>query len=208
MDPLLTLQALGKPARYKAKQRIYIKGAQAREVFILNSGEALNILVSPDGHELVLQRVCPGDLVPMTGLLGDGIYQTDCIAQTNCEVTHMAASTLRKVLQSDPVLSFYVLEQALRRLKRRSQQLTDTAFLPVRARLSKWLVERLEEQGNGGNDAVLDLNGSERLIGLALGGVSRETVSRHLSVLVQAQVIARSGKKIIIRDVAKLRAMM
>ena len=142
MDPLLTLQALGKPARYKARQRIYAKGAQAREVFVLNSGEALNILVSPDGHELVLQRVSPGDIVPMTGLLGGGIYQTDCVAQIDCEVTHVPVLALRKALQSDPVLSFYVLEQALKRLRRRSQQLTDSAFLPVRSRLSKWLLER------------------------------------------------------------------
>jgi CRP-like cAMP-binding protein len=208
MDPLLTLQALGKPARYKARQRIYAKGAQAREVFILNSGEALNIVVSADGHELVLQRVCPGDIVPMTGLLGDAIYQTDCVAQVDCEFTRVPVPALRTILQSDPVLSFYVLEIALKRLRHRSQQLTDTAFLPVRSRLSKWLLQRLEEKGSAQNNAVLDLNGSERLIGLALGGVSRETVSRHLSALVQAQVIARSGKKITIRDVAKLRAMM
>jgi CRP-like cAMP-binding protein len=143
VDPLLTLQALGKPVRFRAKQRIYSKGAQARDVFILNSGEALNILVSPNGHELVLQRVCPGDIVPMTGLLGDGIFQTDCVAQMDCEVTQVRVSALRTALQNDPVLSFYVLEQALKRLKRRSQQLTDTAFLPVRSRLSKWLLGAL-----------------------------------------------------------------
>src|SRR5687768_328152 len=112
MDALLTLRALGKPARYKARQRIYAKGARACEVYILNVGEAVNVLVSPDGHELVLQRVCPGDIVPITGLLGDGIYHSDCVAQIDCEVTHVQVTALREALQSDPVLSFYVLEQA------------------------------------------------------------------------------------------------
>jgi len=208
MDPLLDLRSSGRSARYRPRERIYTKGVPAREVFILESGETVNALTSPDGHELVLQRVCCGDLVPITALLGDGSYQTDCIALTDCEATRLDVQTVRKVLRSDAASSFYVLEVALRRLRGRSQQLTDAVFLPVRSRLCKWLLERAAEVSNGESECRIELNGSERLLGLALGGVSRETVSRQLSTLMKAQVIARVGKHIIIRDMAKLRAMM
>lgn len=200
---------MGRAARCNARERIYTKGSPAREVFILSAGEAINSFTSSGGQEFLLQCVCPGDIVPITALLGDDVYQTDCIANQACEFTRLEVSAARNALRIDPQLSFHVLELALKRLRRRSQQLTDSAFLPVRGRVCKWLLERAAEQSSKvSNGTVLDLKGSDRLIGLALGGVSRETISRHLSALTKGQVISRSGKQIIIRDAAKLRAMV
>jgi len=176
-------------------------------VFILKSGQAANSLLSAGGHELVLQRVSPGEIVPITALLGDSVYRTDLIALTECDIVRVEVVVARKVVQADAALSFHVLELALKRLRLRSEQLTDAAFLSVRSRVCKWLMERAAERPLDDPDKMIDLDGSERLLGSVLG-VSRESINRQLSALVKAEVIGRSGKRIVIRDATKLREMM
>src|SRR5215210_308389 len=207
MDSLGGLRSFGRVVRFRPRDRIYSKGEPAREVFILKSGQAANSLLSADGHELVLQRVSPGEIVPITALLGDSVYRTDLIALTECDIVCLEVVVARKAMQADATLSFHVLELALKRLRLRSEQLTDAAFLSVRSRVCKWLIQRAAERPLDDPDKMIDLDGSERLLGLVLG-VSRESINRQLSALVKAQVICRSGKRILIRDATKLREMM
>ena len=207
MDSLGGLRSFGRAVRFHPHHRIYSKGEPAREVFILKSGQAANSLLSAGGHELVLQRVSPGEIVPITALLGDSVYRTDLIALTECDIVRVEVVVARKVVQADAALSFHVLELALKRLRLRSEQLTDAAFLSVRSRVCKWLMERAAERPLDDPDKMIDLDGSERLLGSVLG-VSRESINRQLSALVKAEVIGRSGKRIVIRDATKLREMM
>src|SRR5215210_157527 len=99
MHRLNDLRRVGTRKSFREREQIYTRGSPCEFVYLVDAGEVINVVVSPEGHELVIQRASKGDIVPLTGLLQDGgAYRTDCIAQTECKVTEVAASDLRPIL--------------------------------------------------------------------------------------------------------------
>ena len=207
MDPLHTIRNLGRVIRVQANQRIYSRGMPADEAYIVTSGELLATGSSADGREVVFYRMNPDyGLGPLTALCG-GVYDNDCVAQCDCELIVIKAREVRDLLREDHDLALYLLEQSLQRLKRRTQQWEDASLLSAGARLCKWLVEYAVKNNRLYDGSILEMNVSTRIIGLSLGGVSRENVSRNFVTLAHAGVIARTRKTLQIRDVATLQAL-
>jgi CRP-like cAMP-binding protein len=193
---------------FREREQIYARGSPCEFVYIVDAGELINVVVSPEGHELVIQRAGKGDIVPLTGLLllQDGAaYRTDCIAQTECKVTEVAASEVRAILAKRPELTLHLFDLSLKRLRERTQQFADCALLSVHSRVCEWLLQSARKQGiKSSNSIVLDEHYSKRLIGLFLGGVSRESISRELSALSRAGLINRNGGHITLMDISGL----
>lgn len=207
MDPLLAIRKLGRTARFKAGERIYSKGMPAHEAYIVTFGEVLATGASADGREVVFYRMGPDyGLGPLTALCG-GVYDNDCVARSDCELIVIKAAEARELLRKDHDLTLYLLEEALARLRRRMQRWEDTSILSAGARLCKWLVDYASKNNKVYDGSVLELDESERIIGLSLGGVSRESVSRGFAALAQAGVIARRRKTLQILNVATLHAL-
>lgn len=208
MDRVAKIEQLGKRVRFRAGQKIYAKGAPATHLFIVVSGELLTTAASPDGREIVFYRMDASyGPAPLTALLDGAIYENDCVAQNDCELIVVKVAAFRGLLREDAALALHFLQIALQRLSRRTQRWEDASLLKTGARICKWIVEYASERGGLSNGSVLELNDTERLIGLSLGGVSRESVSRHLVALEIAGIIGRSPKKIAILNASKLQAL-
>jgi CRP-like cAMP-binding protein len=207
MDPLRAIRDLGRTAHFKAGDRIYCKGLPADEIYIVTSGELLTTGSSPDGREVVVYRMNSDyGLGPLTVLCG-GVYDNDCVAQTDCELIVIKAAEMRSALRKDHDLALHILDQAVARLKRRTQQWEDASILCTGARLCKWLLEYASKRHGLYDGARIEMDVSERIIGLSLGGISRESVSRTLGVLARAGVIARTRKTFRVLNVSTLDAL-
>jgi CRP-like cAMP-binding protein len=204
MDALSAFCHLGNFVRFRAGEKVYLKGSLAHYIYIVRSGELIASSLSFNGREVVIGSVSKGELVPMISLLEGATYNTDCTAVTAAELLAVRSSELRKLLRSDAELSSHLLNMALERLKRRTEQLEDAALLPVGNRICKWLIEHAKQSADG---ATIELHESERLIGLSLGGISRESVSRHLGALLKSGLITRNGRRVRIEAAAQLLAI-
>ena len=210
MHRLNILRRLGTATRFRAGAIIYERGSPAETVYIVESGEVIKKITSPEGHEIAIQRAVPNEMIPMTSLCASGgRYQTDCTAHTDCELTAVGVPALRRALKDHHDLTLLLLNMSLRSLWTRNRQLADCSLSSVRAKLCKWLLEIAAEQRAADNRKIgVDFHYSERVIGLFLGGVSRESVSRKMSFLIKVGLIRRDGPLLTIPDPAKLAAMI
>ena len=205
-DPLSTIRQLGRTCFYSAGRQIYAKGTPAGRVFIALSGEAITVSTGFDGREVVFYRMDNSyGVAPLTALLGDVTYQHDCIAYSDCELRVIDTQEVIGVVRKDPDLALHLLNLSLRLLIRRTQQWEDGALLSTGARVAKWLLEHTKKCSFTGS-SIIELRETARMIGLALGGVSRESVSRSLTELDRAGIIRKYEKTVWILDRRKLEA--
>jgi CRP-like cAMP-binding protein len=177
-------------------------------MFIVRSGELITTATAADGREVVFYRMdCHYGPAPLTALIGEMCYENDCFAHTDSELIVVETSEIRKALQTQPGAMSYILDLALRRLSRRTRQWEDASLLTVGARIGKWLLEHATKCGSVHASDAFELRETERLIGLSLGGISRESVSRHLAGLARAGVISKQDKTICIIDHHRLHGL-
>jgi CRP/FNR family transcriptional regulator len=204
LDPRV-LMRLGKPVRFRAGEKIYRKDTPATLVYFVTAGEVVATNVGADGREAVLYRMGPGyGLAPLTALAVK-CYENDCFAETDCQLIAIKTAEVRGHIRTHHEVAIYVLDLALQRLSRRTQQWEDVVLLSAGGRIAKWLLEYVLKHAAQAGE-VLTLQTSEYDIGLSLG-LSRESVSRHLAALTHYGVIARTGKQLRITNESRLKAL-
>jgi CRP-like cAMP-binding protein len=200
---------LGRPYKTSAGQSIFTQGTRAFSLFYLCSGTAVTRISSRSGNEAMIMDVTGGQFFPITALHERGSnYVADGIAQTNCQLVAIQANELRELVLKDVRVSNYFLEISLQRQELVLSQFAGSTLLAATGRIAKWLLDVAHAQSANLSDGiVIPLNISTRAIGLATGGMARETISRQLSWLGHEGIIGRSKNGLTLLDIARLRAL-
>jgi len=98
-----------------------------------------------------------------------------------------------------------VLEAVSRRLRETDEMAADLAFLDVPGRLAKKLLDLAASNGVQKSSGVLiDLAVTQEELANMIG-VTRESVNRNLSDFKKMGLVTNQGRKIIVKDAARLR---
>ena len=93
-----------------------------------------------------------------------------------------------------------MLESLARRVRRFAGIVSELAFHPVKERVARYI-----QGAAAGHDAAFDLPLTHAQLAARLGTV-RELVARALAQIERAGAIERKGKRVVIRDRARLEA--
>ena len=108
------------------------------------------MLTSPDGRELILNVMRPGDYFGELGLLTGRPRSADAIVRQAAELIAIPRQAFLDVLECEPRLARRLLETTAYRLSRTSESQNSLAFLDAQARLARVLLEmdrQNEEKG-------------------------------------------------------------
>lgn len=174
-------------------------GQVAKNFLLVESGEVKVFSHSPDGRDVVLYRVGPGELCVLTtiSLIGDQPYRAEAVTVSQTQAAIMSSQQFSELLNEDASFRTFVFDQLSARLADVLERMESLMFDRVNHRLVQCLLRLADRDGT----VSLTHEGLAAEIGTA-----REVVSRHLKRLEQVSLISVHRGRIEIRDQERLRS--
>jgi len=171
---LASLARAGRIRQLARGQTLFNQGDPADAFYVVRSGCIALLLDSPDGRELVINEMRPGDGFGELGLITGQPRSTGALAREPSEVLAISRPDFLALLEAEPRVLRGLLETTARRLAVSSERESALAFLNAAARLASALLE-LDHQA----DAVGYITISQEELGQRVG-LARQTVARLL----------------------------
>jgi len=193
--------------RYASGQRIISMQAPDNDVYFVVSGQVQVTAFSASGRQVTYGDMragdCFGDFAAIDGLS----RSADVVAIEETLVASMEPAAFRAVLFEHR----NVCEHMLLRLVVCVRELTDRVFefstLGVQNRVHAELLRRAREAGVAGNAARIDPAPRHTDMASQIS-TYREQVTRELSAMVKQGLVQRSGRALVIPDIARLERLV
>jgi CRP/FNR family transcriptional regulator len=163
-------------------------------VLVVMDGLLRVFLRSADGRQVTVRYARNGDVTGLPLVLG-GPGPMSVQAMTTASVAALSVDTLRSMLASDPRVAQACAEELTRQLYRAFEDLSDQAFLSVRRRIIRHLLDLAT--ADRGPHLVARVTQQE--LADAVGSV-REVVTRNLRELREKGLLETSRDEIILLD--------
>lgn len=190
---------------FRKGDTIFQKEDPGQALFIVESGSVRIYLPSPQGADLTLAVLGPGDFFGDLSLLDGSPRSASAAASSETSALTLERADFIALVRSRPEAAVAVLAVVARRLRETDEMAADLAFLDVAGRLAKKLLELAASHGVQRPSGVL-LNlalTQEELANMI--GVTRESVNRNLGEFRRAGLLASEGRRFVIRDPDGLR---
>src|SRR5512140_196060 len=97
--------------------------------YVVRSGAVSVVLNSPDGREMLIDEVHPGEMLGEVELLTGKAYSAGARAHSHCELLIVPSETFLCVVDREPALARLLLDLTARRLQKSTRRQMDLAFL-------------------------------------------------------------------------------
>ena len=179
---------------------LFDEGAPCAGLFIVAAGRIEIRQTSLRGREQVFHTEGPGATLGEGPLFDGGGYIASAVALEPSRVLFLPRADLLTLCRQHPEVALAMLEALARRVRRFAEIVSDLAFRPVKERVARYL-----QSAAAGRDGALQLDLTHAQLAARLGTV-RELVARALAQLERAGAIERAGKRVVLRDRARLEA--
>lgn len=189
------------------KQVIMTEGGEDTDVFLLVSGRLQFSLVSPQGREVILREMGPGEMFGELSAIDGQPRSTNVVALVDGRLAQMSAADFAAMLGEVPEAGLWVARQLAQRIRNLTDRAFELATLPVASRVQSELLRLAREMAQPGTDEI-EIRPMPTHADLAARvGTSREAVSRELGLLAQGGLLAQSGRTLRISSITALHAL-
>jgi CRP/FNR family transcriptional regulator len=208
----LASEELGKIAelivrkRYKKGELIIMEGSCPESLIIIDRGQVKVFRYTAEGKEQILYIFDEGDFFGEKNLLKDqeATYNAEALEPTNiCKINKR---DFQNLLRDYPGIGIKIIEELCGRMEKIEAAVQNMGTKSIEARINGILLEYAQRYGKKHASGVLvELPLSREGIASFIG-VTRETVSRKLSILQDDGIIEAIGnKKVLILDIDALK---
>jgi CRP-like cAMP-binding protein len=201
------LLSLGEPRTFRAGARPIVQGDHSDTVLLVVSGLVKVTVDTPDGREVVLSLLGPGDLLGEFEVIegGASVRRASNVAvqELNCLV--IAGEQFMTALASRPAVALTLMRVLVGRLSAADRRREASASMDVARGLASFLVELADRYGMvraSGIDVTFPLT-QEDLAGLI--SCSRDSAVRGLGTLRSRGLIRTMRRRIVVTDLDGLR---
>ena len=176
----------------------------AREIFLLRSGQIKLALISPEGHEKVIDLISPGGSFAEAILFaGRPVYPVTATALLRSQVWGIDAATYEGILRQSNDACFAIMAQMSRRLHWQIAEIDRLTLHNAAFRVVAYLLDQLP--GTHLASAEIRLDTPKHVIASRLS-ITPETLSRTFAKLSRDGYIDIADNSIRVNDIEKLRA--
>jgi CRP/FNR family transcriptional regulator len=189
-DLLSKVEETAKPVHAPAGQQLFGEGSPCTHYPLLISGIIRAVKSSPDGHEILLYRLNPGEscVITVVALLGETSYPAIGAAETEVSLLGIPRSLFLEMVLSVPAFRVFVFHSLSQRMAHLMALIDDVAFRRVDQRLASRLLHHRQP-----------ITATHQMLADELG-TSREVVSRTLEAFQQSGMLRLGRKRIEILD--------
>lgn len=191
--------------KYKKGSIIFMEGEKGEASYFIKSGKIKISKASKDGKELILNIYGENNVFAEVTILNDICYPATAEALEDTVLGVVRNNDLEKLIKSNSDLGFNLIKVLSKRLFDAQMKLKQLALNDTYSRTADTLIRLSDDVGANEDDQIeFELNLSRQEIANMIG-TARETVSRVLSRFKKEGSIDIKGKRIIIKDIHKLK---
>jgi CRP-like cAMP-binding protein len=196
-DTLVRIVGLAHARPLEAGELFFSEGDQAEAFFVLTSGRVKLAQLTPDGHQVVLRLIGPGDAFGGVGAFGEPTYPVSAEAVEASVALAWMSTTMRQLLETEPRIAVNAVRFVSGRLHDLQQRYRQAMTERVERRVARALLRLVHDAGRRVEDGVEITFPVSRQDIAEMTGTTLYTVSRLLSAW-EEQGIVRSGRQRIV----------
>ena len=195
-DSLRRLRALA-PAQVPRGTALFHPGDAVRGFVVVLSGRVDVFLTGPNGRDILLYAVEPGQSCVQStlGLLGGEAYSGEAVTRVETSLVLIPRDLFLDLIQVDPGFRGFVFQAFAARMQSMMHLLEWVAFTRIEARLAQVLLDRAEAGRVAATHAELAV----------MIGSAREVISRRLDALARRGLVRLERGAVILLDQETLR---
>ncbi|MBI5136056.1 MAG: Crp/Fnr family transcriptional regulator [Nitrospirae bacterium] len=197
------LKAMGEITRMASVARhecIYGAGEPGEHVYLLKAGRIKISRLLPDGRELTLAILGPGEIFGEVAAMNAGTHESHAFAMDNAAICIIRGEDFAAMMAARPALSIRLTKLIGLRLRRFENRIERLLFKDVSARLADLLLELADQMGRpAGNDIELRPGLSHQEMASLIAS-TRETVSLTMGAFRSQGVVSFDRRSIRILD--------
>lgn len=193
---LASIASVAKTRRY-AKDDVIFHADESGDVFcIIREGKVKITMISPEGKEIILSMMGPGDFFGEMALLDDEPRSATVVAMEPLELLTIWRSDFLEILKENFSITKKILIELSRRVRRTSNRIESLATMDVYGRLARFFLDLAQQQGKVLDNGYVAVTRPTHQAIANMIGTSRETVSRLIHELIRQDLLLSEGKTI------------
>lgn len=186
-------------------QTLFREGQDADAVWAVKEGVIHIVKSGPDGKEIVVEVIAPGELFGAVAALQNRPYPASALAAEDTVVWCLPGSLARDLCQKYPALRSAILEEITARLRSAHDRLRSVALERVEQRLARMLLTLSDKIGRT-KEGVTALSVTRQELADMIG-TTVETTIRITSRWQSQGIIGSSRHEIRLTDLAALKSI-
>jgi CRP-like cAMP-binding protein len=181
------------PVTFSRGDSIFYQTDESTDLYIILNGSVRACLQNEEGQELVLTHFREGDFFGEMSLLDGRPRSASMITQEETTLAVLKRNKFLNTLKTEPMIAIDMLSALVQRLRKADEMIESLAFLDVKERLVKYLLEIATSEGETGEDGTIKVKKLTHKELASRTGASREAITKVLKVLIFNKVIKDDG---------------
>ncbi len=191
---------------FQKDQFIYFPNEASNHIYLIAEGRVKIGSYTEDGKEVLKAILGPGEIFGELSIAGEERRSDFAQAiDANTTVCPMTIDDMQELMKANQALSLRIFKLMGLRLKRVERKLESLVFKDARSRVIDFIREMAEDRGQKvGYEMLIKTKFTHKDIA-SLTGTSRQTVTTILNDLKSQNVINFDRRRILVRDMEKLK---
>ena len=198
VDELTGLASVLSLQKFARNALVILAEDQGDSFFIIRTGKVKVSVTGPDGREIILSILGPGEFFGELSLLDGHPRSADVTTTERTELLVIRRSDFVRVIEDYPVIPTRLMVTLATRLRKSDRQVAGLALLGISERISSVLLTLAEEQGEETENGIVIAKRPTHQVLASMVGTTRETVTRVMKRLADEGYIRVDGRKLFI----------
>jgi CRP-like cAMP-binding protein len=203
-DDLNHILREAQPIRYPKGASVFQQDEEAHSFFILLHGHLRVMKVTPDGQQVVVRYVTPGEIFGIAMAMGRSTYPATALAVVDSLALVWPSAAWPRLVAKHPSLAVNTIQTVGSRLHDAHTRVVEMSTEQVERRVAHALLRLAQRAGRKGEDGIqIDFPISRQDVA-EMTGTTLHTVSRILSAWEDQGLVESGRQRISIRDPHRL----
>jgi CRP-like cAMP-binding protein len=203
-DALRAVLAEASPRRLAKGTAMFEHDAEANEFFLVLDGRLKVVKITPDGEQVLMRFVIPGEICGIAVAIGRSTYPATAVAATESLVLAWPSAQWPKLCEKAPALSANAIQAIGSRLQDAHARIAELSTEEVQRRVAHALLRLAGQAGTKVENGVLIDFPVTRQDLAEMTGTTLHTVSRIMSVWESSGLIEGGRQRLLLCDPHKL----
>ena len=195
-----TILRRARRARVERGGPLFRQGGRAGAIYVLVRGKLKLTRLHPDGQEVIVRIIGPGDVFGAVAALGDTVYPVSAVAVQAGEALAWDGQAMGRLLVEYPGVALNAMRILVARVHELQDRLSELVAERVEQRLAQAVLRLIAQAGTKTAEGVLlDIPLSRRDLA-ELTGTTLYTASRILSGWESQGLIATRRQRLVVRN--------
>lgn len=187
----------------KKGENIFEEGETVNGIYCVKGGVCKLSKLSANGKDQIVKLVKPGELLGQRSMISDEPTNLSAVALEDMEVCFIPRSEVMSLFDKNNQFSMNLMKTICGDLKESDDHMVSMSQKTVKERLAETLVYLQETFGKNADGSLRIQLSREELAGMI--GTATESCIRLLSDFNKLGLIELTGKKIVVKDINKLK---